>query len=160
MSYYNYNLNRLSQDEQMKRYEIINRFVQYNTYFAYLPVLSSPTNNYIKYSNATLETILLELNYGKIDGENVLPEVKKAYFDFLSDYAHSLEVYVREEQERQRILQEQQIAAMQHNTNTQPVAFYGGQNPQYQPQQQGYGQFDPNYTNRQPQPYYQQQQPR
>lgn len=92
MSYnynHNYNLNRLSQDEQVKRYGIINRFVEYNSYFAYLPALTNPTNNYMKYSDATLETIILELTYGNIEGESVLPEVKKAYQEFVKDYTYS-----------------------------------------------------------------------
>ncbi len=49
-----YNLSRMPQEEQIKRYDIIKRFVEYNSYFAYLPYISNPTNNYYKFSNATL----------------------------------------------------------------------------------------------------------
>jgi hypothetical protein len=93
---YSYNLSRLSHDEQMKRYDIINRFVLFNPYFGYLPYISNPTNNYYRYPNSTLETILLELNYGNIEGESVLPEIKKAYMDFAKDYDYNANAYARE----------------------------------------------------------------
>jgi len=158
MSHFNYNLNRLSHEEIQKRYEIINKFVEFSVAFAYLPYISNPTNNYYKYPSQTLEAILLELNYGDIEGEHVPPEIKKAYYDFYKDYSYSAEIYVREQQEAIQRLQEQQLAAMQHNTNTQPVAYNPTQNPQQNyspyPQQQQYPQQG--YAQGYPQTYPQQ----
>jgi hypothetical protein len=66
MSHFTYNLNKLSQEEQQVRYEIIKKFTatskpEVNAYFAYLPYVSNPTNNYQKYPNNELNTIILEL---------------------------------------------------------------------------------------------------
>ena len=140
MSHYNYNLNRLTQEEIQKRYDIINKFVSLSPVFAYLPLINNPTNNYLRYPNNTLEAILMEINYGNIESEETPPEIRKTYYDFYKDYSYFAELYVKEQQEAFQRLQEQQIAAMQHNTNTQPVAYNPNQNPQQNytayPQQQ------------------------
>ncbi len=66
MSRFEYNLNRLSQEDQQARYDVISKFTQLDPYFAYLPYITNPTNNYLKYSNKDLNTILINISYGTI----------------------------------------------------------------------------------------------
>jgi hypothetical protein len=68
----------------------------------------------------------MELSYGNIDAEEHNPDFKSLVQDFVKDYLHNAEVYVREKQEELSRFQEQQLAAMQYNATAQPVSFYAG----------------------------------
>ena len=131
MSHFTYNLKKLSQEEQQARYDVILKFVQYNQFFAYLPYINNPTNNYQRYSNETLNLILITLQYGNIEDDN--DPMKKVYLDFAKDYQYNSEIYIREKQEEMKRYQQEQIAAqqfaMQYNAGNHPVTFNVNANP-------------------------------
>ena len=114
MSHFTYNLKKLSQEEQQARYDVILKFVQYNQFFAYLPYINNSTNNYQRYSNETLNLILITLQYGNIEDDN--DPMKKVYLDFAKDYQYNSEIYIRERQEEMKRYQQEQIAAQQFTT--------------------------------------------
>ncbi len=65
---------------------IIVKFTELNQYFAYLPSITSPTNNWAKFSNASLNSILLALTYGNIEHDPAFAKEKKLYAAFVKDY--------------------------------------------------------------------------
>jgi len=56
---FNYNLYKLSEAEQIQRFEQIGKLIEVYPQLYYLPAITNPTNNYLKYTKDVLDAFIL-----------------------------------------------------------------------------------------------------
>lgn len=167
-----FNLHKMSEQDQMLRFEIVSKLAADIPFLAYLPHINSPTNNHFKYTNEILKKFHMEIMYGNIASEELPEEFRKLWGDFVRDYEYSCNLLIQQAQEAQIYqakMYEEQLRALQEgnkNSNAQPISFDGTDQSAYmyaqgyqhqQYPQQGYSQQGYNQQNYGQQGYVQQQ---